>query len=241
MTTIGPFPRFPSTAWSRVRAAQDPEHPGFVASMNRLITAYWQPVFYYLRARGHGAEDAEDRTQEFFLRFLAKGWLRPADPRRGRFRDFLLTLLKRFAYDQTVRAPAQTKFERRFVSVQALVQDSDRTYEPPARQSPEQAFRMEWKSRVLAAVHASLRAYYKGLDKPKEWRRYEVFAAYHFVDRNEERPTQEALAARFGVSRDEVRYALERVTRRYTRFLRQELRDQVDSEKDVDDEIQWLL
>jgi RNA polymerase sigma-70 factor (ECF subfamily) len=209
--------------------------------MNRLMTAYWKPVFCYLRARGHSTQDAEDRTQEFFLRFLVKGWLRPADPRRGRFRDFLLTLLQRFAYDQTVRAKVQTKFEQGFASVHSLVQEGDRAYEPPARQTPEEAFRTQWKAKVLAAVRASLRDYYEGLNKPKEWQRFEIFAAFQFVDRSEDQPTQDALAARFGVSRDQVRYALEEVGKRYARFVRQELRDQVSSEEDVEAEIRELL
>jgi hypothetical protein len=70
MALASPSARFPSTAWSCVRAAQDPDHPQFVAATNRLITTYWKPVFCYLRAKGHAAQDAEDRTQEFFLRFL---------------------------------------------------------------------------------------------------------------------------------------------------------------------------
>src|SRR5207249_1760000 len=111
MPSASPSARFPSTAWSCVRTAQDPTHPQFVAAMNRLITTYWKPVFHYLRARGQAAQDAEDRTQEFFLRYLLQRKLTPADPQRGRFRDLLLTALQRFAYDQTVRAKLQAKFE----------------------------------------------------------------------------------------------------------------------------------
>jgi RNA polymerase sigma-70 factor (ECF subfamily) len=241
MTLHSPSARFPSTAWSCVRAAQDPDHPRFRSAMNRLIATYWKPVFCYLRVKGHSAQDAEDRTQEFFLRFLARGWLRPADPQRGRFRDFLLTLLKRFAYDQTARARVQTKFEQGFVSVHTLMQDSDRAYEPPARADPEEEFRTQWKAGLLTAVRASLRAYYQGLNKPDERRRFEIFAAFQFVDRSEDQPTQEALAARFEVSRDQVRYALKEVGQRYARFVRQELRDQVGSETDLGEMIGDLL
>jgi hypothetical protein len=61
------------------------------------------------------------------------------------------------------------------------------------------------------------------------------------VDRVEDQPTQEALAARFGVSREQVRYALEEVGKRYARFLWQEVRDQVGSEADADEELRGLL
>jgi hypothetical protein len=79
------------------------------------------------------------------------------------------------------------------------------------------------------------------LNKPDEWQRYEIFAALHFVDGIEDQPTQEALAARFRVSRDQVRYALRLVGQRYERLARQELRDQVSSEDEVDDDINDLL
>jgi RNA polymerase sigma-70 factor (ECF subfamily) len=241
MPLAGRSALFPTTAWSCVHAAQDPSHPQFEAAMTRLYTTYARVVFHYLRAKGHAEQDAEDRTQEFFLAFLVKGWLSPADPQRGRFRDFLLTLLKRFAYDQTVRPREQTKFERRFVSIHTLLQDSDRAYEPPAHETPEETFQRQWKVELLTAVRQSLRAYYEGLPKPAEQRRFEIFAAYHFVDRAEDRPTKEALAARFGVSPDRVKYALEEVRKRYERFLRQELRDQVGSEEGVEEEFRNLL
>jgi RNA polymerase sigma-70 factor (ECF subfamily) len=229
--------RFPTTAWSCVRAAQDPGHPDFIAAMNRLIAAYWKPVFHYLRAAGQPAAQAEDLTQEFFLRFLTRGWLSPADAQRGQFRHFLCTLLKRFAYNQTVRANKQEAFEQRFVSVHRLIQDSDRAYEPPARETPEEAFQKQWQAGVLGAVRRNLRAYYEGLGKPAQRQRFAIFAAYHFVERSSEQPTQDALAARFGVSREVVRYALEEVGKRYERFLRQEVRDQVGTEADIEQEL----
>lgn len=241
MSPVHASARFPSTAWSCIRAARDQSHPQFVTAMNRLMTAYWKPVFHYLRAFGHPADVAEDLTQAFFVQFLVKGWLQPADPQRGRFRDFLATLLKRFAHDKTVRAGKQAQFENRFVSIHSLMQDSDRAYEPPERETPEEAFRKQWRTEVLHAVRRSLQAHYEGQTRPEERLRFEIFAACHFVDRVEDQPTQEALAARFGVSRDIVRYALAEVGKRYERFLRQELRDQVNSEEEVDEEIRKLL
>jgi RNA polymerase sigma-70 factor (ECF subfamily) len=209
--------------------------------MDRLMTDYWKPVFYFLRASGHRVERAEDLTQAFFLRFLEKGWIRPADQARGRFRDFLLTLLQRFTCDETWRAGAQEKFEHLFVSLHDLRQDSDLAYEPPVGETPEEAFHKQWKAGVLAAVRRNLQACYDGLGKPDERQRFDVFAAYHFVDRLEDQPTQEALAARFGVSRDQVRYALEVVQKRYRHLLRQELRDLGHSEEELDEEIRELL
>ena len=38
-----------------------------VLAMNRLISGYWRPVFFYLRTKGMPVQQAEDLTQEFFL------------------------------------------------------------------------------------------------------------------------------------------------------------------------------
>lgn len=68
-------PQFPTTAWSFIHTVQDRGRSDFVPAMNRFITAYWKPVFYFVRAKGYPLHVAEDLTQEFFLRFLERDWL----------------------------------------------------------------------------------------------------------------------------------------------------------------------
>lgn len=232
--------RFPSTAWSCVHAARDPHHPKFVAAMNQLITSYWRPVFHYLRARGHSAANAEDLTQEFFVRYLVRGTPASADASRGRFRDLLRTTVKRFAYDRTVRPRRQERFERQFVSVHTLVQDSDRTWEPPAGETPDEAFEKKWQSDVRAAVLRSLEAFYEGSARDEERQRFAIWSAVHRLRPGEEKPTQEEVAGRFGLTRDQVRYAIADVNRRLDRFLRQELRDQLGLDEDTEVEVRSL-
>ena len=232
--------RFPTTAWSCVREAQDTTHPRYVAAVNRLIAAYWRPVFYYLRAKGHAAPDAEDLTQEFFVRFLAKGWLGRAAPGKGRFRGFLKTLVGRFAIVRTDRARNQDQFERQFVAVSSLVKDEDRSFEPAAGETPDEAFDRQWKVETLTTVRRNLRTHYVGSGDPEQRKRFEIFAAYHLADPATGQPTREELAVRFGVSLETVRYALGELKKRYERLLRQEVRDQVGSEDEVEAELRGL-
>jgi RNA polymerase sigma-70 factor (ECF subfamily) len=235
-----PSARFPTTAWSCVEAARDPQHPKYVAAVNRLITTYWRPVYYYLRAKFPAAPDCEELTLGFFITLVTKGWLARADQSRGRFRDFLRTILKRYAIDQVVRAPRQVQFEQRFLSIHSLMDDSDRAYEPPDKETPEEAFDRAWKAAVLQAVRRNLEAYYAAAQDPEERLRFQIFSALHLVERDEDRPTQAALAERFGITRDQVRYAVEQVRKRSERLLRQEIRDQVGPDVDVEDEVRKL-
>ncbi len=236
-----PSARFPATAWSCIEAARDPQHPKYVSAVNRLLTTYWRPAFHFLRKKYPAAPDPEGLTQQFFLSLVTRGWLARADPTRGRFRDFLKTVVKRFTYDQVVRAPEQARFEQAFVSIRSLMDDRDRTYEPPAGETPEDAFDKEWKVALLRTVRDNLGALYAAASDAAERQRFAIFAATHFVERREDQPTEEALAERFGVSRDQVRYALEQVRKRWERLVRQEVRDQVGADVDVEEEVRKLL
>jgi len=178
-----PSARFAATAWSCIEAARDPHHPKFRTAVARLITTYWRPVFHFLRAKGHSATDAEDLTQEFFRRCLQpRSPLSRADRNKGRFRDFLRTLVKRFAHDQTVRSTKQTEFERwPIVSVHDLMRDSDRSYEPPAGETPDEAFDKAWKTALLRTVRDNLEAHYAAASDATEGQRFEIFAALTIV------------------------------------------------------------
>jgi hypothetical protein len=53
--------------------------------------------------------------------------------------------------------------------------------------------------------------------------------------------SQEELGRRFAMTRDQVRYALEMVQKRFVHYLRSEVRDQVGSEDEVGEEVGELL
>lgn len=229
---------FPTTAWTFIRAAQDPQHADFTPAVNGFITRYWRPVFCFLRARGYPLHAAEDLTQEFFTRFLERDWLRRADPERGRFRTFLLTILVRFLSDLGERrAPRQHSFERRFVSIDSLLNDEDRSYEPPAGETAEAIFMRRWAADLVAEVRVRLRKVCADRDRA-DW--YDVFAAAHGID-GDAGATQQALADRFGLTRDQVRYALMQVQQWFVVLLRAEVRDHVEADADVGDELRELM
>src|SRR5512144_802383 len=89
-------PVFATTHWSVVLTASDKEAPEASAALERLCRTYWYPLYAYVRRRGHTPEDAQDLTQEFFARLLARNWVGSADPEKGRFRTFLLTAMNHF-------------------------------------------------------------------------------------------------------------------------------------------------
>ncbi len=226
---------FPETAWSMVRAAQNLDGSQQHEAMNRWTAAYWRPVFHFIRARGYPLHQAEDLTQEFFLRFVERDWLSRADQQRGRFRTFLLTILTRFLADQgDHRAPRQEVFDNQQVAISALLHDSDRGFEPPVDRTPEEIFMRQWARSVLAQVHRSMESWCAARGHP-DW--YRMFLATYPLELGMPSFTKTGLAKQLGVTRDQVRYGLDEVETKFIEFLRAELVDQVASPDELNQEI----
>ena len=75
-------------------------------ALEQLCRTYWYPLYAYVRGSGYSPADAEDLTQEFFARLLAKDYLSAVHPERGKFRWFLLSAVKRFLINERERATA---------------------------------------------------------------------------------------------------------------------------------------
>ncbi len=245
---MAPPNHFPTTAWSliadagRVAEADDDGAPRddkqSKLALNCLITAYWRPVFYFIRRRGFESGAAEDLTQQFFLNLLERDWVARADQGRGRFRTFLLTVLTRFLADQGPRrATRQKAFDGHMVNVSALVNDQDRTFTPPDGTTPEELFMRQWALALVDDVKRELEAWCRERGRVA-W--YAIFEAHHFPPSVDKHPSQEELAHRFGCSRDQVRYAIEQTDRQFARLFRAAVREQVDSEEHVEMEIREI-
>src|SRR5215472_15646165 len=107
MHTLPGSSRFPTTRWTLVLAAGDPHHKEARPALVSLCVNYWYPLYAYLRRRGYPADQAQDLTQEFFMRVLEGRYLDLANAEKGRFRSFILTSLKFFVADEEDRQRAR--------------------------------------------------------------------------------------------------------------------------------------
>jgi RNA polymerase sigma-70 factor (ECF subfamily) len=231
---------FPSTGWTLIRAVQDRAHPENQPALDRFARLYWRPVFCFLRARGCPPQAAEDLTQDFMLWLLYSKAIQRADPQRGRFRPFLRMQLRSFLADHTSprRVARQKLFERQFLSLDGLAQESERRYEPAVGETPEQAFDRAFAQSAVRTVRHALRMTCI-TEKREEW--YQIFAAAFPEDSSTPPLTQQAIAEQFGKTRDEVRGILDRMKKRCLRLLRIELSDHSGSETDIEAEAADLL
>jgi DNA-directed RNA polymerase specialized sigma24 family protein len=87
-----------------VLAATGRQSPEAATALEQLCETYWYPLYAYVRHRGHSPEDAKALTQEFFYRLLHGDYLARVDPRKGRFRSFLLAAMNHFLANEWDRS-----------------------------------------------------------------------------------------------------------------------------------------
>jgi hypothetical protein len=123
------------------------------------------------------------------------------------------------------------------VSVSVLLAELDRTFEPSDNHTPEQIFMQQWARSVIAHVQQCLETWCCNRGRP-DW--YRIFCQLYFPSPGSPRISQQAIADQLHLSRDQVRYGLEEVNRRFVELLRAEVAEQIGSEEDLDTEIREL-
>jgi len=230
---------FAPTAWSVVLRAKDPDDPGCRAALERLCATYWEPVYVYVRRRGSGTEDARDLTQGFFAHLLEKGLLERVERGRGRFRSYLLAVLSNYLANERrlVRAgkrgggaaPRSLDLERA---------ESDARFEPADPETPDAAFRRSWAVSVLEAGLETL-----GRELEARGRRAHFEALRDHLAAAGTRPSYAELAARLGSGTTvaDVTNILHRARVRLREIVRSRLRDGVENEAELEDEVKDLF
>jgi DNA-directed RNA polymerase specialized sigma24 family protein len=151
--------RFPATDWPLVVASRAAAEPPGTGALAELCGAYWQPVYAYLKQRGHRAEEAEDLTQGFFAHVLAHRVLEQAAPERGRLRSLLLTSLVHYVSNQQARLRAKKRGGPYAGATHVRPDDTDfGLLEPSDRVTPETIYERQWAIALLRRVLSELRA-----------------------------------------------------------------------------------
>jgi len=228
---------FPVTRWSLVLAAgSEPTGVDRQAALESLCHGYWLPIYAFIRRRGHAPDDAQDLTQEFFLRVLGGSFMARATPDKGRFRSFLLGTVKHFLSDAMDRSMAL----KRGGGVAELPFDFDsgeRMYarEPSHAETPERIFQRKWARAVLDAAVGKLREEFERDGKLDLFQGLKSFVG----GAGGERYTD--AAAGLGLSEPALKSAIHRLRKRYRDLLREEVAATVADASEVDEELRFLL
>ena len=96
---------FNSTCWTEIVSAGK----GDDESLNNFCSQYWHPLYSYARKFGKSAVESQDLTQSFFASLFAKEKLQEIKRGKGRFRNFILILFKRFMINEHSKSMANKR------------------------------------------------------------------------------------------------------------------------------------
>lgn len=227
---------FATTRWSLVLAAGAKSEQDRGAALEALCRAYWRPIHSFIRRSGRTPLDAEDLTQEFFARLLARDDLARVERGKGRFRNFLLVSVRHFLADEADKARAQKRGGGvRPLSLDAPKDAEDGVEEPAAAVSPEEMFDRRWAETLLMRARSRLHA------ECAQAGRLTVYEALGPEGGDGADEDYAAVGARIGLSVAGVKSAAFRLRRRYRELIRAEVAETVSSEAELDEELKHLL
>jgi RNA polymerase sigma factor (sigma-70 family) len=160
-TGLGRQAAFQNTLWSKVFAAGKSNGNGSHDALEELCRVYRQPIYVFLRRWGRDREEAHDLTQGFFSYVLQRKLISKADPDRGRFRNFLVGVLKNYMANQQERQNAIKRGgQEHVVSIDEETAEGLYAHEPANGLSPEKLFDRRWALTVLEEAMQRLRTEY---------------------------------------------------------------------------------
>lgn len=230
-------PRFATTQWSLIAAASDPATESRRPALEQLCQQYWQPLYAWLRQEGSSPEDAEDIVQAFLLETIESRRVDRADPNRGRFRTFLLASLKN--YRANWRRGEQAL--KRGGGLQRMPLDfstcgDDWPAEPHDRESPDRMFDRKW---ALCLIENSLQ---RVAERSAAKGRGELFARLRpLLTGSDDADSQQQIAADLGLTVGAIRVALHRWREDLRQAIREEIRQTVLEESEIDEELGHLM
>jgi RNA polymerase sigma-70 factor (ECF subfamily) len=228
---------FTATHWSVVLTAGQTSAPGAAEALEMLCRTYWYPLYAYVRRQGHAPHDAQDLTQEFFARLLARNYLGTVGRDKGKFRSFLLAALNHFMADERDRATAAKRGGGK-VLIPLDEQEAETRYQADVASplSPDKVFEKRWATTLLEQAFAKLRQESVAAAKGARFDRLKVF-----LEDGTEPGDYAAVGKELGMAANTVAAAVHRLRERYRELVRAEIANTVASPDDIKEEMRHLF
>ncbi|SKA86863.1 RNA polymerase sigma factor, sigma-70 family [Prosthecobacter debontii] len=220
---------FQNTRWTLVECAQGQGETAVLA-LGELCAAYHRPVHAFIRHWCRDDEVAQDLTQDFFAHLLTHSNL-GADRSKGRFRAYLLGMVKHFLLEkQRVRQTQKRGGHVTFHEPNELDLPDDKQW------PPDKLFDQQWAcallDRALNQLNSEMSAQGKGdlFDALKPW-----------LANTAQQGQQQKIALQLGLSETAIRVQVHRLRKRYREWIEAEVAQTLTGTISLQEEMQHLL
>jgi RNA polymerase sigma-70 factor (ECF subfamily) len=240
MPTTPASPQFHTTRWSVVLRAADQPTSEANTALSWLCERYWYPLYAFARRKGQSAENALDLTQGFFANLLEKNAIGGADPKRGRFRTFLLTAFSNFLANEWDKQKAAKRGGGKApVSFDAHDAETRYNREPSHELTAEKLYERRWALDLLERAVKKLEADWNAERKSIPFEKLK-----NCLTGNASAETYAEIGASVELSESAVKVAVHRLRKRYKEVLREEIASTVanpDNPAEIEAELQTLI
>lgn len=227
---------FVTTHWSVVLTAKQGNAGEAACALEKLCRTYWPPLYAYVRRDGCDKAEAQDLTQEFFARLLAKDYLGRLRHQQGKFRSFLLTCLRNFLSEQRRRAGAQKRGGGCvFISLDEPAGEEGYHLEPVDELTPDQVFERRWAQTILQTALDRLRGEY---ERRGQTALFQVLQDYQ--PREQGGRSYAQVGSDLGMTEAAIKSAVQRMRQRHRELLREEVAQTVTRPEEIDEELRHL-
>jgi RNA polymerase sigma-70 factor (ECF subfamily) len=228
---------FATTHWSVVVEAGQDDSPRASEAMAQLCQNYWYPLYAYVRRKGYPAHDAQDLTQEFFARLLARNYMSGADRRKGKFRSYLLGTLEHFLAKEWRRAHAEKRGGGRTIfSLDAVDAENRYLLEPTDELTAERIFDQRWAETLLKQALLRLQEEYRAEGKALLFEKVEPLLSGECPE-----GSYAEIRACLSMAESAFKMAVHRMRRRYGELVRTEIAQTVTTSEVIEEELRYLF
>ncbi|MDB6127454.1 MAG: polymerase sigma factor [Verrucomicrobia bacterium] len=227
---------FAPTQWSMILEARG-DSARQRKAFEQLCTAYWLPIYGYLRRRQHSPADAEDLTQGFFVYLMEGDFLERPDPAKGRFRGFLVGALKHFLGAHFERASAQKRGgDIQFIDWTGLDAEHEFAAVDQQQADPSDVYERSWALTLLGRALTRLAEEQTSAGKGRQFEQLKPF-----LSSTPTRGDYEAAATALATTRTNVAVWVHRLNARYAELVKLEVSATVRDPAEIEQELRHVL
>ncbi len=229
---------FNTTRWTLISQIKNLQDESSSKLRDELYRDYWQPIYCYIYNKCHNIELTYDLTQEFFAKCIIENNLfAKAEKCRGKFRGLLITTLKHFLVSENRQKNSTIKQpEKGIVSIDSL-DHVQLAAAVPANMNEEDSFNYSWIHSILSNVSKRLEIYYQERNNYHYWQAFQL-RVLDPIQKNTPPATMSEIVTQTVITNEtQASNIIASVKRKFRVELRNHIREYVNSENEVNEEL----